>query len=253
MQKYLLECCVDSVESAIAAQKGGADRLELCGNLIIGGTTPSLELYHAVRKYTNIPIHVLLRPRFGDFLYSPYELEILYQEAKLFTSEGADGLVIGCLTANGELDTPVMKQIIEIGKGKRITLHRAFDVCKNPERTLDQAAEMGIDTILTSGQENSCIDGMTLLNTLQKKIEENNYSIAIMTGGGVDAQVIEKFIENTSIYTFHMSGKITMESAMTYRNERVNMGLQGLSEYEIWRTQEEKIKRAKEVLRKKLL
>ena len=120
MQKYLLECCVDSVESAIAAQKGGADRLELCGNLIIGGTTPSVELYRAVRKNTDIPIHVLLRPRFGDFLYTAYELEILYEEVKLFSSEGADGLVIGCLKPDGELDIEAMKRMIELGKGRKI-------------------------------------------------------------------------------------------------------------------------------------
>ncbi len=162
MQKYLLECCVDSVESAIAAQKGGADRLELCGNLIIGGTTPSVELYRAVRKNTDIPIHVLLRPRFGDFLYTAYELEILYEEVKLFSSEGADGLVIGCLKPDGELDIEAMKRMIELGKGRKITLHRAFDVCNNPLKALEQAIELGVDTILTSGQENSCMKGKTI-------------------------------------------------------------------------------------------
>ncbi len=249
MQKYLLECCVDSVESAIAAQKGGADRLELCGNLIIGGTTPSVELYRAVRRNTDIPIHVLLRPRFGDFLYTAYELEILYEEVKLFSSEGADGLVIGCLKPDGELDIEAMKRMIEFGKGRKITLHRAFDVCRNPLKALEQAIELGVDTILTSGQENSCMKGMHLLNTLQKKIEEEKKSICIMAGGGVNAQVIKSFLEKTSLSTFHMSGKITIPSKMIYRNERVNMGLQGISEYEIWRTEEENIKKAKDVLK----
>lgn len=253
MQKYLLECCVDSVESAIAAQKGGADRLELCGNLIIGGTTPSVELYRAVRKNTDIPIHVLLRPRFGDFLYTAYELEILYEEVKLFSSEGADGLVIGCLKPDGELDIEAMKRMIELGKGRKITLHRAFDVCKNPLKALEQAIELGVDTILTSGQEDSCMKGMDLLNTLQKKIEEEKNSICIMAGGGVNAQVIQSFLEKTSLSTFHMSGKITIPSKMIYRNERVNMGLQGISEYEIWRTEEENIKKAKDVLKGKMM
>ena len=131
MNRYLLECCVDSVESAIAAERGGADRLELCANLIIGGTTPSPALYRAVRANTHIPVHVLLRPRFGDFLYTPAELNILKEEASYFAKEGANGLVIGCLTPDGRLDKKAMQEIISLAPGCHITLHRAFDVCRD--------------------------------------------------------------------------------------------------------------------------
>ena len=113
----ILEVCVDSVESAVNAELGGADRIELCGDLIVGGTTPSLALYERIREKINIPIHVLLRPRFGDFLYSEEEIEILTRQAEAFSKAGADALVIGCLTADGQLDTEVLNRIMDAGKG----------------------------------------------------------------------------------------------------------------------------------------
>ena len=108
-KKYILECCVDSVESAINASNGGADRLELCGNLIIGGTTPSLYLFEEIRKNCDIKIHVLIRPRFGDFLYTNYEKQIMKKEIELFRDAGADGIVVGCLDENGDIDFELMK------------------------------------------------------------------------------------------------------------------------------------------------
>lgn len=122
----ILEVCVDSVESAVNAELGGADRIELCGDLIVGGTTPSLALYERIREKINIPIHVLLRPRFGDFLYSEEEIEILTRQAEAFSKAGADALVIGCLTADGQLDTEVLNRIMDAGKGTPYNLHRAF-------------------------------------------------------------------------------------------------------------------------------
>lgn len=124
----LLECCVDSVESAEIATNAGADRLELCANLTIGGTSPSIALLEAVKSKVRIPVRVLLRPRFGDFLYSDAEFSLLLREAELYRDAGADGLVVGCLTAEGKLDRPRMERLIKAG-GLPATLHRAFDVC----------------------------------------------------------------------------------------------------------------------------
>lgn len=136
---YILECCVDSVESAIAAKKGGADRIELCSALVIGGLSPSQALYQKIREQVDIPIRVLLRPRFGDFCYTDFEQEILKEEIRSFVKLGADGIVIGAMKADGTLHLEQMKEFIEEAKGTPVTLHRAFDMCKDPFVALEEA------------------------------------------------------------------------------------------------------------------
>lgn len=241
----ILEACVDSVESAIHATKGGADRLELCSNLIIGGTTPSLSLFKEVRKVCDKEIRVLIRPRFGDFLYSDYEFSIIKEEIKEFKKLGAEGVVIGILKADGNLDEDRMKALIKEAGTMKITLHRAFDVCVDPFKALSQCIEMGIDTILTSGQEESAVKGLDLLKELNEMAKGK---IHLMAGSGVSAPVIKEIYTNTGISSYHLSGKIVMDSKMKYRKEGVPMGLSGLSEYEIWQTSEKSIKSAREVL-----
>ena len=154
---YTLECCVDSVESAIAAKKGGADRIELCSALVIGGLSPSQALYWKIREQVDLPIRVLLRPRFGDFCYTDFEHEIIKEEIRSFRKLGADGIVIGTMKPDGTLNMEQMKELIEEAKGMSVTLHRAFDMCKNPFMALEEARKLGINTILTSGQKNTCI------------------------------------------------------------------------------------------------
>ena len=240
----ILEICVDSVESAVNAEVGGADRLELCGDLIVGGITPSLALYERIREKTSIPIHVLLRPRFGDFLYSDEELEILLRQAKLFSQAGADNLVIGCLTPDGRLDLEAMNKIIDAANGTPINLHRAFDMCRDLNEALEDAKKLGIVSILSSGGYASAKEGAAVLNELKK----NAGTIDIMAGAGMNAQNIEFMLNHTSLTAFHMSGKKTLESKMQYRNSRVNMGLPSLSEYEIIQTDTEAVRAAKEIL-----
>ena len=171
MNKYTLEICVDSVESAINAQKGGATRLELCSNLIIGGTTPTKSLFEEVRKNVNIPINVLIRPRFGDFLYSKYEIEIIKNEIRMFREMGADGIVVGILTKEGEIDLENMKSFISEAQNIPVTFHRAFDVCKNPLEAFYELKKIGVKAILTSGQEENCLKGKQLL---KKLVERSN-------------------------------------------------------------------------------
>ena len=168
---YLLEVCADSVRSAVEAQAGGADRIELCSGLVIGGLSPSVAMFEQVKKNVDIPVRVLLRPRFGDFCYDGYEFETLKEEVCLFREAGADGVVIGILKPDGRLDTDRMKELVECAKsesksGKRpcaVTFHRAFDVCRSPYEALRQCIELGIDTILTSGQKDSAWNGRELL------------------------------------------------------------------------------------------
>ena len=244
MKKYILEVCVDSVESAIHAQKGGADRLELCADLITGGITPSLALFELVKKYVSVPVHVLLRPRFGDFLYSSYEQELLVKQAALFHAAGADTLVIGSLTSQGRLDLPAMEAICQAAQGTPINLHRAFDMCRDLEEALDDAKKLGIVSILTSGGQPSAAEGAGMLDLLRKK----SGTIDIMAAAGINANVIQKLKDTTCLTAFHMSGKQILSSQMEYRNPHVNMGLPSLSEYEIWQTSETAVREAKKVL-----
>lgn len=243
--KHILECCVDSVESAIAAKKGGADRIELCSGLVIGGLSPSKVLYQKVREYENIRIHVLLRPRFGDFCYTQYEHEIIKEEIQMFRELGADGVVIGSMRADGTLDSEQMGELVEEAKGMQITLHRAFDMCRDPFRTLEDVKKLGIHTILTSGQKNTAVDGSKLLKELVQKSEGK---VDILIGGGVDASAIPGLCKMTGATSYHMSGKAVLNSKMEYRNAEINMGAASVSEYEIWQTSEERVRAAKRIL-----
>lgn len=247
MENYTLEVCVDSVESAAAAYRGGANRLELCQNLIIGGTTPDLELYRMVREQTDLTIHALIRPRFGDFLYTQWEYDLMRREIAALVKAGADGVVIGSLCADGSLNVRQMKGMIEAAEGRRITLHRAFDVCADPYETLEAAKELGVDIILTSGQEKDCYTGRKLIAGLVKAAGDD---ICILAGGGVNADVIAAMQKETGLSAFHMSGKETLDSGMVFRNPRVSMGLPGISEFEVWRTSEAAVAKASEVLRR---
>ncbi len=256
MDNYILEVCVDSVESALAAKRGGATRLELCANLVIGGTTPGYALFSQVKKETGLPLRVMIRPRFGDFLYSVYEYEQMLHDIRYFSQAGAEGIVIGSLNADGTLNEEQMRGMIEAAEHCGITLHRAFDVCADPVKTLKQAARLGVDTILTSGQEANCLTGCELLQMLVKLAEENRENektVTILAGTGVTSANIAEIAKKTGTHAFHMSGKKMQDSGMIYRNERVHMGLKGISEFEMNRTDEEEICRAADILNKLIL
>ena len=246
-EKRILEVCVDSVESALAAEQGGADRFELCGNLIIGGTSPSPALFRAVRRETKAKIHVLLRPRFGDFLYTDREFGILQEEAESFLEWGADGIVCGCLTPQGALEESRMRRLVELahGAGACFTLHRAFDVCRDPMETLSFCEALGVDLILTSGQKNTCLEGIPLLRELLTAAKRTE----ILIGAGVDAGAVLQLREELpAAKQFHMSGKTVLQSGMEYRKQGVSMGLPSLSEFELWRTEERNVRAAREAL-----
>ena len=245
MTDFILEACVDSVESALAAARGGASRLELCGSLVIGGTTPNPWLFQEIRKHTDIRIHVLIRPRFGDFCYTNEEFVLIREAVKEFRKLGAEGVVIGCLKPDGTMNMEQMKILMEEAEGMSVTLHRAFDVCADPYETMEQAISLGIDTILTSGQKNVCTLGTDLLRDL---LEKSAGRIKIQVGSGVNAAVIREIYPKTGATAFHMSGKKTLDSEMKYRKEGVNMGLPSLSEFEVWRTDETAIREARQVL-----
>lgn len=180
--KPVLEVCTHSVESAVSAERGGAMRLELCANLMIGGTSPDEDLFRMVRERVSVPVRVLLRPRCGDFLYTESEFELLCRQVKRFAALGADGIVIGVLTPEGDLDEERMAKLISLAGGCGVTLHRAFDVCRDPFAALETAKRLGVDTILTSGQQADCTAGADLLRALVAKAGED---VQILVGAGV--------------------------------------------------------------------
>lgn len=249
----VLEVCVDSTASALAAKRGGADRLELCADLIVGGTTPSLTLVQQVKAETGLPVRALLRPRFGDFCYDSYELAQMEQLAAELVEAGADGIVTGVLTPEGAPDAGAMQPIYaaarkaaeKAGRPVACTLHRAFDVCADPFAALETARSMGLCTILTSGQAASAPQGAALLRQLTERAGKD---VEILAGAGVSAQNIPVLAAQTGVRAFHLSGKQVLQSRMTFRREGVPMGLPGFSEFEVWQTSEANIRAARQAL-----
>ena len=243
---YTLEVCVDSTASALAAKRGGADRLELCADLIIGGTTPSPALLRQVKAETGLPVRALLRPRFG-------ELAQMAECAAELVAAGADGIVTGVLTPAGALDTDALRPIYAAArqaaeKAHRTvdcTLHRAFDVCCDPFAALEAAKQLGLATILTSGQAASAPQGAALLRQL---VEAAGQEVEILVGAGVSAANIPALAAQTGARAFHLSGKQVLDSRMTFRRQGVPMGLPGFSEFEIWQTSEANIRAARTAL-----
>lgn len=241
MKNFQFEICTNSVESCIAAQEGGASRVELCAGIPEGGTTPSYgEIATAREVLTHTKLHVIIRPRGGDFLYSPVEIKTMLKDIEIARRLGADGVVFGCLTADGEIDIPVMQQLMAASKGLSVTFHRAFDVCRNPHKALEQLIELGCDRILTSGQQANAEAGIPLLKELQ---QEAAGRIILLAGCGVNENNIRRIAEKTGIGEFHFSARESIKSGMEYKNEAVSMGgTVHISEYERNVTTAERVK-----------
>ena len=244
----ILEVCVDSYASAMAAIAGGADRLELCSALSVGGLTPSPALLRQIREVSKIPVRCLIRSRGSDFLYTPEELRQMALEIRLLKQEGADGFVIGCLRADGNLDTCAMLPLLEAAEGAGLTLHRCIDVSRDLAKTYLAAAALGIDTVLTSGGAGSCLKGMETIRQLISLGQETK-GPEVLIGSGVNAAVIAEFLKQVpGARAFHMSGKTDIESGMQFRREGVPMGLPGLDEWHIPVTSLEAVAAAKALL-----
>ena len=244
----VLEICVDSLASARSAIAGGADRLELCSALLAGGLTPYVELLRQIKAESEIPVRCLMRPRAGDFLYTPEERELMVLQIRKLKEAGADGFVIGCLTAEGNLDMDAMKPLVEACGDKGITLHRCIDVSRDVEKTYLDAKKLGIDTVLTSGAAASCVAGKACIEKLLQLRNQVN-GPEILVGAGVNAAVIRQFRATCpGVQAFHMSGKTERESAMVFRREGVPMGLPGLDEWHIQQTDTAAVKAAREAM-----
>lgn len=243
--KKMLEVCVDSLASARAAIAGGANRLELCSALAVGGLTPYTALLEQIRAESDIPIRCLMRPRAGDFLYAPEELALMARQIPALKGAGADGFVLGCLTPDGALDREAMAPLLEACGGSGLTLHRAMDVSADLEQTYRDAMALGFDTVLTSGGASSCTGGMEVIRRLIA-LRDTLGGPEVLVGAGVNSAIITRFRrEIPGARAFHMSGKIEVESGMRFRREGVPMGLPGLDEWHIQQTSAEAVRAAR--------
>lgn len=243
-----MEICVDSIESALAGERGGADRIELCDNLVAGGTTPSIGMLQAIRKYLTIDINFIVRPRSGDFCYSDFEFEVMKRDIEMAKEYGANGIVVGILKPNGEIDVEKMKEVIELSEPLKVTFHRAFDMTRDPFKSLETLIHLGIERILTSGQESNALKGIDLIKELVHRAGDR---IIIMPGAGINDINVEEMVNKTGVREVHMSAKEKVESIMEYRNSRVAMGGNLIvEEYDNYYTSEETVRKIKEKLKK---
>lgn len=224
---YRFEIAVDSLESALTAQDCGADRVEFCADLPSGGLTPSLGALQMAVERLRIPIHMMIRPRRGDFLYTEAEYEMMRRDIEVAKSAGAHGVVFGMLLADGHIDSEGTRELLQLARPLSVTFHRAFDMCREPHTALAQLMSLGVDTLLTSGQAQTAADGMALIAELVARAEG---SIDIMPGAGINAENIGRIAEATGARTFHLSGRETVNGPMAYRQPQLALGDQD-SEY----------------------
>ncbi len=216
--EFKIEICVDSVESAVNAQAAGANRIELCNSLFEGGTTPSSGIISSARENLSIDLHVIIRPRGGDFLYSDHEYDIMRRDIEICGEYGVNGIVIGILRLDGEIDIERTAKLTELAQPMTTTFHRAFDMCTDPFRGLQNVISSGANRLLTSGQKNIAAEGTELINELIKKASSK---IIIMPGSGIDESNIEQIAKGTGATEFHLSGMKLIESNMTVRRDFV--------------------------------
>ncbi len=217
----VLEVCIDSVEAAIAAQQGGAHRVELCANLLEGGTTPSAGTIQLARRSIDIDVNVIIRPRGGDFCYTPIEFEVMKLDIETAKAEGANGVVIGILNQDGSVDKERTRELVELARPLSVTFHRAFDMTRDPYEALETLIELGVDRVLTTGQESSVLEGLDVITKLVEKAGER---IIIMPGGGITEHNFKKIVETSGVKEVHFLAPATRESLMAYRNPNCFMG-----------------------------
>jgi copper homeostasis protein len=236
----LIEVCANSVASALAGQRGGAARVELCAALIEGGLTPSPAVIEIAREQLHIQLNVLIRPRGGDFCYDEPEFAVMLRDIAFCKRAGVDGVVIGILHPDGKVDVERSRRLMEAARPMSVTFHRAFDMAVDPLRALDGVLSLGADRLLTSGQRGSAMEGRGLIAEL---VRHAGGRLIVMPGAGINDGNIRELIAVTGAREYHLSGQEKIDSRMTYRNPHVFMGVPGLPEYEIGVTDEEKIRR----------
>jgi len=245
MSDILIEACVTSVQSAINAQQGGALRVELCDNIIEGGTTPSYGTIQQARAELSIGLFVMIRPRGGDFCYSDLEFEIMKQDVIAAKELGADGVVAGILLPDGNIDTGRMMLLRDLAGDMGFTCHRAFDMTLDKFRALEELIFLGIDRILTSGGKNKAPDGKEMIRRFVDLAKER---IVIMPGSGINEETIIDVRDHTGAKEFHVTGRSLYSGKMVFHNPDISMGdNKDVPEYDQWITDPTRIKKIVEL------
>jgi copper homeostasis protein len=238
--EVILEVCVDSVDSAVAAERGGAHRVELCSNLLDGGVTPSAGLIATVRQTISIGLHVMIRPRGADFCYSENEFQIMRRDILMAKQLGADGVVLGILDLDGRVDTHRTKQLVDLASPLAVTYHRAFDMSCDLLASLRELQTIGVHCVLTSGGKQSAAEGSEILKRL---VAASAGSIAIMAGGGIEDHNVSTLIRQTGVCAIHASLKFPVPSPMRYQNDKISMGSAKGHEYQRFVVHQQKVQK----------
>lgn len=243
----IIEIAAFTPTAAIIAARAGADRIELCAGYAEGGLSPSFGTISLVRKKTSIPLHVMVRPRPGDFIYTEIEKDVILQDIEFCRQAGVNGIVFGALTPEGKPDVPFIKQVMEQSHGLAVTFHRAFDLCIDPKEALNHLIDCGVHRVLTSGAENNAVLGKNMINWLVKQAKGQ---IIILAGGGLTPDNIFDFVTDTRVREVHFSGKKMTQSPLKY-NPNVNLTCEGeVNDTQWYEVDPEKIIKMKKVLEK---
>jgi len=230
---YKFEICIDSVQSAINAQKAGADRVELCDNLFEGGTTSSAGMIKRVKEMApGVQLFVIIRPRGGDFLYTNDEIDVMLADIAIARSLGVDGIVSGALLPDGSIDVETTQKLISACEHLPFTFHRAFDMCNDPEVALEQLIKLGCKRVLTSGLKQTADIG---IENIAKLVKQANNRITILVGSGIKPNNIAHIAQSTLAHEFHFSARKESTSKMNFKNQDINMGgIDGLPEFSLF-------------------
>lgn len=238
--KVMVEVCVDSVASAVAAERGGAGRVELCGSLIEGGITPSAGLIEMARAAVSIALHVMIRPRAGDFYYNTDEFETMRRDIALAKRMGANGVVFGILDRNGNVDVARTRQLADLARPLAVTFHRAFDMTADLFRALDDVCAAGADRVLSSGGELTAQQGR---ETIAQLIQWAHGRIVIMPGSGIKPDNVRDLVAHTGAAEVHVGLRTALPSPMLHRSPRIVMGLLEGREYQRFVVLEEQVRK----------
>jgi copper homeostasis protein len=238
--ELIVEVCVDALESAFAAERGGAKRVELCSALPEGGVTPSAGLIATARKNVSSALHVMIRPRTGDFCYSADEFSVMSRDVLMAKQLGADGVVFGILDLDGRVDIPRTRQLVDLARPLKTTFHRAFDMSADLRQSLEDVVGAGADRILTSGGAQSALEGA---ETLRELVLGSAGRIVIMAAGGIDDRNVEAVVKQTDVREIHVGLRTAVASPMQFVNEKISMGTIKGQEYQRFVVTEESVKR----------
>ncbi|MDQ2667800.1 MAG: copper homeostasis protein CutC [Gemmatimonadota bacterium] len=246
-EPVVIEACVDSIDSAIEAQLGGADRVELCGELLQGGVTASAGLIGGVCERITIPVFALVRPRAGDFLYDDDELDVMLRDIEIIRSLNVEGIVIGALTRDGDIDIGTMYTLIAAAGDMNVTFHRAFDFVKDQRVALEALIELGVDRVLTSGGAATALEGATMVAEL---VEQGGADITILAGGSINAANVAEVVFATGVTEVHVRAAARVKSEMTYQPSNVSLARAAAPrDYERMSTRAEEMRRVVSALR----